>query len=379
MASQHETAITVEPRPATPLDRDIRSLQYGRGLAALAVCCFHIDVLTTKYYGPTWEGRLMRAGHSGVEFFFVLSALIIVTAHRADLGRPARVRRFAVKRLIRLLPMLWLVLLPVGMAYLLVPALDVERALTLPKLALDMLLVPRAGVLTLTPAWTLQHEALFYAFFLLAIMNTRWGFAVFMIWQVTCGIVLALDLIPQDYLLPASTVFGFYNFGFAFGLVLAVVGQDRRIERHRLLGYGLGVVGCCCVVGLFAAESRFGAPVLGTPGKSTLAYFVAYSLVITGLLAVPNVPRPSLDRTLGLLGAASYTVYLVHLPVGSLVMKALTRPAFAFVDGPHVAFWAGTVAAVAVGVTVHVAVERPALRWLRTSLLPGDPIPTPRA
>jgi hypothetical protein len=55
---------------------EIKSLQYGRGVAALLVCLFHYEGVMNQI--QTGSGSLessgfdfiFRAGHSGVEFFF---------------------------------------------------------------------------------------------------------------------------------------------------------------------------------------------------------------------------------------------------------------------------------------------------------------------
>src|ERR1039458_2243310 len=70
---------------------EIKSLQYGRGIAALLVCLFHYEGAMNQI--QTGSGSLessgfefiFRAGHSGVEFFFILSGFIIFHAHRIDL------------------------------------------------------------------------------------------------------------------------------------------------------------------------------------------------------------------------------------------------------------------------------------------------------
>ena len=362
-------------QPVAPRERgssgEIRTLQYGRGVAALLVVLFHADILATKYFGPSAEGAAFRGGHSGVEFFFVLSGFIILAAHRGDLGRAGRLRPYLVKRFVRVVPLYWVVMVPYGLAFLFVPSLNAERGVTLAGIARDLVFLSPETALTLPPAWTLQHELLFYAVFAVAICNLRLGALVFAAWQMSCAAFLLWSTALHTYAPPADTVLGFFNFGFLFGIALAWRPVRAAVARNVPIGCGLGLVGVALVALLLTLESRSEAAVLGPPAVLTLSYLAGYGLVIVGLLAVPNVPRPRLDATLGLLGSASYAIYLVHLPAGSLALKILTNAQVAGMVGPQVAFLAVAAAGVGAGLVLHLVVERPLLRSLRTRLVPG--------
>ena len=60
-----------------------------------------------------------------------------------------------------------------------------------------------------------------------------------------------------------------------------------------------------------------------------------------------------------LLGAASYSIYLVHLPLLSVVGRVVGRW-----DSWWLAFWASVVTAVVAGLAYHVLSERPVVRLL---------------
>src|SRR5579871_1076881 len=129
-ASSLERSICMSSRLASgrkPFAADrtnIRLLQYGRGVAALLVCIFHFErgreqlhPQLTAAVGSIDFNYIFRAGHSGVEFFFILSGFIIFHVHQLDLGRPARLSTFYLNRAIRILPMYWLITVPIGLAY----------------------------------------------------------------------------------------------------------------------------------------------------------------------------------------------------------------------------------------------------------------------
>ena len=93
------------------------TLQVGRAAAAIAVVFFHAHVffIPERLYPGETISRVFNIGYSGVEFFFVLSGFIMILVHRADIGVPARARRFLRKRLVRIVPFYWVVTLALAL------------------------------------------------------------------------------------------------------------------------------------------------------------------------------------------------------------------------------------------------------------------------
>jgi exopolysaccharide production protein ExoZ len=203
------------------------------------------------------------------------------------------------------LPRLWLIVIPFGLAVL---AISSRGVLTPGKFLLDILLIYREGTLTLPAAWTLQHEVVFYILFGLLILNTRLGMVALALWQLTYLIVLLFNLLPQDYLLSATTYLGYYNFGFLFGIAITLLRGYVEFGAHRRAFLLLGGVGFIGLLTCFIGEWRIGSTFFPTPAASTLTYFGFYSLVILALLSLENKPRPLLDATPGTLGAAAYII-----------------------------------------------------------------------
>lgn len=345
--------------PPASGSRTIMSLQYGRGVAALLVCLFHVYGFTEKYFGLTTGGQIFAGGHSGVEFFFVLSGFIIATAHARDIGQSHRIGTFFRKRAVRILPMFYLTVVPLGLLFLAHPLYGADRALTLPKFILDLLLIPREGLLTLAPAWTLQHEVIFYLFFGIVIFRPALGIGVFVAWQLACLVTVAFQLVEPNYLMPINKLLGVHNFGFALGLGVAWLYRSAYFPRVTRFLPVLSAIAVAGLTALFAGEWRYGHDVLGGPVPLTLAYLSCYVVLMIALLALPNRPRPRLDATLGLLGAASYVLYLIHEPVASIAVKVLLAGPFKAYVGPNTAYIATVAAAVVAAIIVHLFVERP--------------------
>src|SRR5882762_388467 len=95
---ERETTTTVTPRT-----NKIESVQLLRAVAALGVVSFHAAHLLFARNGL--ELRWTGLGAAGVDLFFVVSGFIMwVTA--LDRGMP--IRRFAAKRIQRIVPLYWL-------------------------------------------------------------------------------------------------------------------------------------------------------------------------------------------------------------------------------------------------------------------------------
>jgi exopolysaccharide production protein ExoZ len=276
-----------------PVPREISTINYGRGLAALCVVLFHFEGLTTKYFDRMGANGWFLFGRSGVEYFFVLSGFIIFNVHGREIGEPDKLRAYAIKRLIRILPMFWVVVVPVGLVFMLDRSLGDDRNLTWSKFALDSFLVPREGILTLPPAWTLQHEAVFYFVFAMVILSIRWGWIVFFGWQLACVVTFAFALIPVGYqnLQPLARLFGHENFGFLFGLIIACLYGDGLLSRHRRIA---GLVGLFGFILLAAVSYREGTSYAAwAPDSSVVAigFFLIYSCIMVGLLSLANASR----------------------------------------------------------------------------------------
>ena len=194
----------------------LEGIQLGRAVAALMVLLYHCNdfFLPERLYAGLDGGRIFRMGYAGVEFFFVLSGFIMILVHRSDFDQPDRAAAYLRKRIVRIYPLLWIVLLGVL-------ALNhvAGRASDPSAIAATFTLWPIRGDLVLVPAWTLQHEMLFYLLFMLVIINVRIGLSLLAIWMAGC--LAAAFVGPFTY--PFSFLFSPYNLLFPFGMLAGLV------------------------------------------------------------------------------------------------------------------------------------------------------------
>jgi peptidoglycan/LPS O-acetylase OafA/YrhL len=94
------------PSPTTETRTHFRVLDSWRGIAALIVALFHLNVFSAIY-----SLDFIRNGFLFVDFFFVLSGFVITYSYADRLGTAGGVATFAIRRLGRLWPLHAVVLL----------------------------------------------------------------------------------------------------------------------------------------------------------------------------------------------------------------------------------------------------------------------------
>ncbi|TWG93300.1 peptidoglycan/LPS O-acetylase OafA/YrhL [Mesorhizobium sp. J18] len=342
--------------------RRLDGLQAGRAMAALMVTLFHANnyFIPQSLYGTgqtAWPGFSM--GYAGVEYFFVLSGFVMIFVHATDFGRPERAKRFLRKRILRIYPLYWLVLASLLVMYLWVtPELGPESARDPWSVAAAFLLWPVEDVPIMQVAWTLSYEMLFYLMFVLLIVSFRAGAVIFLLWMAGC---LAALLSKVEW--PVSFLFSHYNLLFLFGMAAAAA--------YKRLGPNAAPLALWA--GLIIFFSVGFSEVLGglkwDEGIRTVAYGLGATAMVAGL-AAGAVPVP---KWIVLLGDASYSLYLVHLPAMSLVVKLAMPFGAPWSIPPMLTLLVLTAAAVAAGLLVHLLIERPILAG--TSRLAGPRLP----
>jgi peptidoglycan/LPS O-acetylase OafA/YrhL len=388
---------------AAPARGHLRALTGLRFVAAVHVLSYH----TTSWSG--WSAGAVRnivgAGYVAVAFFFVLSGFILAYVHappegpggpgdrrdRSSEGRRARgpwknarPADFYARRFARIYPayifalaliaptFLWHTFRTVGLAELARQAF--------PVLLLVQAFIPAAALAWNPPAWSLSAEAFFYLLFpfvapRLVGLGRKAAVAAFVgVYALTfIGPLLYLWLAPDG---PGPATHATYTFWlnvlrydpivrlpeFLLGILLGrlYLGAEWPPSVRALLGSPAGATA------LSAGAAALALALLAASGS------IPYPLVHNGLLApvfalliVSLAPgRGALAACLAtpamvLLGEASYSLYLIHVPLG-VIWDKIVHPLM----GPRYAGtlrdWSAFVAfAVAASIGCYRFVERP--------------------
>jgi peptidoglycan/LPS O-acetylase OafA/YrhL len=317
----------------------LESIQILRGIAASMVVLAHAASGTDFAAAFPILGKLNSYGYLGVPIFFAISGFVIphmMASMNYRIGRDAW--PFFLRRLIRLEP-------PYAVTVICAFAIAYAAARTpgyggppftptLGSFLLQFLYVgPWFGIPWIdNVTWTLAIEFQYYILMLFAapllLSDSVWRRVIFL------AVVIALSLLVRD-----DRAIFLYLPCFAIGFVVFLF-------YHRQLG--MTVLAGLCV--LFAGLAAYNSGI----------FFAIAALIGGALILMPlRQPLPLLSA----LGAISYSLYLVHLPVGGRVGNLLMR----IPEG-----WNQTAAAVgAIGASLLAAVvlwyfvERPAHLWAR--------------
>jgi exopolysaccharide production protein ExoZ len=322
------------------------SLQAGRGIAALSVVLLH----TATYFSADYPGCLkyFHFGHYGVSFFFVLSGIVILLAHWKDVGQPKSWTSYAHKRWRRVYPIYWVVLALV----MLHPNQHFPRAFLLVISSFTLFHIGSCDSI-LPVAWTLFCEVTFYAIFSFAILNRSLGIVAFATWFAGC-IWFAFHLQSVNaYMLPVQVLFGFGMF-----VTLAFKRGWIRGEWVLLL-IGSGILAWSVCDQPMAFDDVWSG--------------IGCAFIIAALIGWERKEKFRVPRMLLFFGEASYSIYLIHIPVISLI----TRSVLSLRAPMPVLFVLEFAIASTAGILLHIGIERPLLARLSRVPILGREIPPP--
>ena len=330
-------AVTAPPHCGSLIPERVGTVVVLRGVAAFAVSWFHFTCGNPKFLEAGILKTSGQYGWLGVEVFFVISGFVIPYSLTRGGYRVADYGRFLLKRIIRLDPP-YIVSLAIIIALLCLSA-SVSGYRGAPLQLSVKLVVLHLGYVNvlfgypwLNPVfWTLAIELQYYVLVGLAfpvLASTSW---VIRTLAITGMITLAMSVPVERFVLHWLPLFWLG--------VLVFHLKDGRIG-----------------VGAFIAWTGVTAvAVIITHGALVSAVVVATALALA--FARLNAVGP-----LGFLGNVSYSLYLLHVPIGGRVINLGERLAHS--TATKIIFLVGAVAASLLASWLMFRfVEQPAQQW----------------
>jgi peptidoglycan/LPS O-acetylase OafA/YrhL len=352
----------------------LQNLQALRGIAVLLVLWRHVLLFGEKYArGEMVLPDALKIGDAGVDLFFVISGFVMTLVSRGRFQLRGEIASFLYKRFVRVYPLYWIYSLAILAIYLRWPHLVNSSQDHHVDLLASFLLLPQDILPLLGQGWTLEHEIYFYLVFALMLLAPErllpgllllWGALVAFGWNFLSGsepgqlqaIRHACNPLTLEFILGALV-------GLAIGR-----GWRRAGFLWLILGYVLLLIGSAVVDPL-----RF-------TGLRLFCFGIPAALMVFGAVALELQDRFRLPHWLGVIGDASYSLYLSHI----LVLSAAGR-LWQALPNLHPGGWdaAGLallmiLAAMGFGLASHFLLEKPVLRFLRTRS-PRGLIPAPHS
>ena len=329
-------------------------IQVARGIAALSVVFYHASVWSGDYYAKVYNG-FFNFGYIGVDFFFVLSGFLIFYLHKGDDRGGAAWKKYCMKRLIRIYPPFLPVSILLLLVYLNFP--DLPHGDKTIGIIPSLLLIPSGGAPALVISWTLMHEMLFYTFFSLYFFCRRCFYIFAALW---IGLICArINTVENSSLI--SFLLNVHNLEFFFGVAVALA-ADAYNKSYKML-FTAGIL----LLVLFIMGSYFNIQYPpAVQGDFIFIYLgLAFSFIVYGLYGLDTsltVPYPSF---LMFLGVASYSIYLVHFPLLSVLNRGAALLYPQIVPYQHLLFWGIVALCTAAGLLYHLLWEKRVTGYLK--------------
>ena len=342
--------------------KKVQSIQYLRAMAALMVVGVHLEQPLRRL---GYDGLFPSFLASGVDIFFVISGVVMWLS--TD-GRNVTSGNFLLRRIIRIVPMYWLLTAFFTVILLVAPGIVSNGKFDISHVVASFLFIPWAhpsfsGNLfpVLVPGWTINAEMFFYVVFSVALMlSPRW--------RVAAVSALFGCLVVAGMVLKPSGSLSFYTHSlfleFAIGLL---VGQIYTSGYQFVAGVAAkmllaGVVG----LALFPVVESFWGQI-----DRLVVRGLPAALVVCGMIHLERAGAVGEYKTLSFLGDASYSIYLVQpIPLAAWSFLLARASLFLAPATLRIVYVPLALASTMIaGCLAYLLVERPMtdrlLRWCR--------------
>jgi len=335
----------------------LQNIQALRGVAALMVLAAHVKGAEGDYGGAgTLLPHFLYMGVVGVDLFFLISGFVMAHVALSGARGPAAAGRFFYNRGARIYPVYWAVTLLLMVLYAGKQVLFAE-ATPFPNPVETFLLLPDDHFPLVPVGWTLVHEMYFYVVFTLFVFVRRLALPV-LLGGWAAIIALALWGGALDANAWTKIVVNPLTFEFIIGALIALA-LRRGVTQ-------LAAPALIAGVAIFAVETVFFShalypQVMGEFARRAAIFSPPFALMLYGAAALEKRGVARAPSWLIKTGDASYSLYLIHIPVFLVVGKLIS---ISVPDGwldnlLLIAFYAA--GAIAAGFALHRFAERPML------------------
>jgi len=340
-------------------------IQVLRGAASLLVVLLHITTNMADSFGQAFLGNIFLFGGSGVDVFFVLSGFIIAYANMHFLGKPAALPVFAKRRLNRIFPIYWIVITGFLILMLALPSFYRTHFDTSPSNLLSTyLLLPRHIMLN-GVSWSLTNELFFYLIFTIGLFipKPRYSFYLLIAYFIFLLVfAIAVPANPDRNAYLELLLFPM-NLEFLMGVIVAVLVQSKP-RFNPFLMLGLGIAWFLAGAVLHNTNVTLIGPASNQELSRVLLFGVSSFLIVYAVVTIELSRNIKVHPLLLSLGDASYSIYLIHLPIVSAYFKILNKAGISSPALVTVAAFVILLLVAALGIFVYNYIEKPLIKKL---------------
>ncbi|MDQ2721181.1 MAG: acyltransferase [Bacteroidota bacterium] len=365
-----------------------------RGIAALLVAVFHFNVLIVNFVQPQ-NSMFLAKSYMMVDLFFIMSGFIIMHVYKDNFAAEVSFRSFKkyiLARFARIYPLhLFTLLFMVAVFYISrAPSNPIDNPAAIPT---NIFLLHSFGIHRVftwnVPSWSISAEWWAYVLFplLCLFIFKKRKLAV-----VTITFFIILSYISIMYFLPRHDPFNpvaivphnldvSYDYGFLRGIAGFMTGtlmyllyQNARIKKI----FSADIL-CIFFAALLVVIMHFGV--------SDIVYIPAFALLVLSIVSNHSVVSNVLNnRVFQFLGRISYSIYLVHGIIISLIIPVLIISGVGY-HGPVILsflkgflFCAGyLLIVIAVSALTYRTIELPCRKWINRNWAKRQFKPVPLA
>lgn len=299
-------------------------------------------------------------GFMGVDIFFVLSGFIIFYTSNFESFNLAA---FLKRRMVRIFPVYWLIIIALIIVHLISPTSGEPNRYNLETIAASFTLYPLYpnARYVLGVAWTLTYEVIFYFVFALTYsISIKCFFYMFLAWSTIILITYFLHIKSSVFAINALVDPIVLNFG--FGCILAYFFKMHQTFRYWkwvvAAGTILLIITWLTYYFIVSDDAHFFSALI----SRVYLFGLPAAILIFGLLYTNG----TVPKLLVAIGDASYSLYLIHAAVITLILKILLKIHRVIGLNNFAAMTLTFMLTIAISLMFYKYVERPLLKKLNS-------------
>jgi exopolysaccharide production protein ExoZ len=340
-------------------NRKLKLIQVFRGCAAILVLLFHITTnVKVIFPGKEFLFGIFKFGASGVDFFFVLSGFIIAYSS-LNLVQSGKFWQYTAHRLIRIYPIYWIIFIVYLLPHIFFPQFyGTIYSLNWKNILPAILLLPYHNMIN-GVSWTLSFELYFYLMFL----------AIFCIKNIRLSAILII--IYALITIVCGNMRGLYSFfvsplilEFFLGILIYFIFKPVFFKSKGLYFILLGLL--LFILSGYLTNNDY--TLFSSDLNRVVLFGLPSFLIILGAVVYDTNKDIKINGFLLSVGDASYSLYLIHLPIVVFALKVLSKKASINILSLNLVLLLLFIFIIIISLIIHKFIEKRITKFLKSQV-----------